>query len=227
MSIKKLLIPAALLFTLTALSHAQQGSISYGAGAPVSYQHDDVMALICPLNEGNIEIFKVAEKYMNTEKSELVQKCCRYHKDSCKIHRTVDGNSLAHLAAYAGDTKLLEKLIKEEGFPQEHWQLVKGSGIVRIRTQLMYAAEQGRLKTVKMLVLDLRVNCATKNEDGKTAQMLAKEAGKTDVVNFLKANCGGDYIGQANTANKQSVVFAAQDIQAGKTPPPDTKPYKI
>jgi hypothetical protein len=207
--IKKLLIPALSLLVL--------GSVSYGqASRSDMYKPGDRFALICPVGGEKLDLFEVAEKYINDKDNfTVVQKCCRFHKNGCRLHRTKNGDSLAHLAAYEGNTELLEKLINEEGFPGEGWQLTK-RGLFLYRTQLMYAAEQGHLETVKMLVLKLGVNPDTKNKDDKTAADLAKAAGHTQIVKFFEDYKKGLYSQSINTVNKQNVVFAARDIEQGE-----------
>jgi ankyrin repeat protein len=131
-----------------------------------------------------VEIFKIAEDYINTPKSMIIQKCCRLHGNACRLHRTKSGDSLAHLAAYEGNTELLEKLM-EEGFPKDQWQLVEG-GLFLYRTQLMYAAEQGHGATVQSLVKEIKVNPNTVNEEEKKAIDLARAKGKMNVVGILE-----------------------------------------
>ena len=51
----------------------------------------------------------------------------------------------------------------------------------------MWACMKGKVDTVKLLLNDDRIDCEAKDDDGKTAFMLACSSGKTDVVKYAVA----------------------------------------
>ena len=179
---KKIFLPVLGLFILGTVSYAQ-----------FSWKHVSTVAQICEFPDGEtLELFEVAQKYINQpDKVIYIKKCCEAHKN-CRMHTMTDGNNLLHVAAYYGNADLVKYLKTERGFDKvEYWQDPEIGGRVKYRTEVMYAAAQNKEAAVEKLVELGSSAKSVSAVDGKTAYTLTTDEKIKDFLAPFISDAGG------------------------------------